>query len=512
LGSRLDRRIVLASCAALCAACGAPSGVEADAGPAVGAACAAPGLKDPDFATATDWTAVREAALAPGSVTFSAAAMCDSAGIIQTLPSSPLGCVRPLVLSFDVSVNDGDQVSFAAGVGGGWNLPVLFDAETIQLCLGANAFGDAPALFLGPGDNPGVCPAPPEGGPSLAIEHVLIAADVLGACPLPGTVPNGDFERGASGWTTKPGDGVAEVAPGLGERDSSAIHLATEHDCEQPSLSEAISLPTNAMLPNPALRVWSNGSANAVVSIRMGSLLPTFYTGATYLPGRGAPVTSNVCIPRWAQGTVQALEISYVSTRITETCADDLRDYVVDGLSFVSEPACAAGADLFDPGFEQVVTAAGVAPFWTLEHYDDQPNSDVALVTDGTSAHSGVVGARFRASTPCPRASISGSVTVPTSVGAAGPALKLWYETNTGTHGTLEVSMNAFVAPVDVPPAAAWTQATICLDPHLAGRPELLRFTLVNVDGGGTCADTFPEETVGLDDVELGTDPGCAAM
>jgi hypothetical protein len=72
--------------------------------------------------------------------------------------------------------------------------------------------------------------------------------------------------------------------------------------------------------------------------------------------------------------------------------------------------------------------------------------------------------------------------------------------------------MNAFATPVALPLAPTWTQATICVDPHLAGRPELLRVSLMNVNGGGTCANTFPEETVSLDDITLETDSTCPAM
>jgi hypothetical protein len=63
-----------------------------------------------------------------------------------------------------------------------------------------------------------------------------------------------------------------------------------------------------------------------------------------------------------------------------------------------------------------------------------------------------------------------------------------------------------------LPPADAWTQVSVCLDPRLASRPDLLSFALVSIDGGGTCAAAFPEETATVDDVELTTDPGCPAQ
>jgi hypothetical protein len=407
---------------------------------------------------------------------------------------------------------------FAVGVGGGWNLtPLALGRQTVNVCLGASAF-DAPTdLVLGPATNIQLCPPPDDGtaGPSVVVSHVSIAPDVQGACPLPGTVPNGDFEQGAHGWTIKPGgvDAVGEVAPGLGEGGSAAAHLAVAHSCNHPALSESISLPSAAMLPNPALRVWSNGSSNAVASIRLGSVVPGDSTGATFLPGRGAPVAANVCIPRWAQGTVQALQLALVSEHFTEDCVDDdARDFVFDGLSFVSEPACDLSKGVFDPGFEQLVTDPGVAPFWALERFDDTPESNVELVTDAGAAHTGAVSARFSSSSPCPHASLSGSVTVPAPVDGAGPALFFFFETNTSTRTSLSVTMNAFaLLPVQELLAPTWNRAKICLDPHLAGRPEILRFSVTDAEGG-ECANGFPEETVGLDDIVLGTDPGCPAM
>jgi hypothetical protein len=509
--------LVLASCAASIA--GGFGGACGGAGSQV--ACEDPALSDPFFSTDTTWTSVRGAALAPGAATFTAPTMCDHGGVVQTLPASRLACARPLVLSFDITLLDEDRTSFAAGVGGGWNLPVVpLGEETLKVCLGANAFGGSVDLFLGPGVDPWVCPPPATGGPSISLSRVSIDPDDAGACPAPGTVPDGDFELGAQGWAPKLGNGVVEVVPGGGENGSAALHLATTYLCQKPSISEAISLPSARMIPHPALRLWSKGSTNAALSVRVGSLITAFYTGATYLPGTGAARTSSLCIPRWAQGTVQPLELAFVPTLFTEECAaEDGRDFLVDGIGFESEPRC-ADADLFDPGFELAADAAGPAPAlatrlastWTLERYDDQPGSDVTIASGDPGAHSGKAFARFSASSPCPRASVSTSVTVPTPAGGAGPVLKLWYETNVGANDTLSVSLNELGAPTQLPLAPSWTQATFCLDPHLAGRPELLRVTLTNVSGGGNCADTFPAETVGLDDVELGTDPACPAL
>ena len=200
-----------------------------------------------------------------------------------------------------------------------------------------------------------------------------------------------------------------------------------------------------------------------------------------------------------------------VATEHTETCAEGrIRDFVLDNLAFVSDPACETDANVFDSGFEQAARPPGATP-WTLETYDDEPNATVALGNDANAAHTGNVAALFSVSTPCPHVSVSSNVTIPTRVGAAGAALKFWYRTGAVAHAGLDVSLSALLAPVSLPATATWTQVTACLDGRLAGRPDLLRFLAVSTDGGGLCANTFPNETFAIDDVELTSDASCPA-
>jgi hypothetical protein len=478
------------------------------------ASCFNPRVRDPDFATSTAWTTSGGATITPGSARFTTATLCDHGGIEQTLATPALTCSQALVMRMDLSLDHSDQLNFAVGVNGGWSSPLLLAGSyTTEICLGAGALGGAAHLLLGGGNNAVLCPPPEDDdeGPSLAIEHIAIDVDTTNACPPPGTVPNGDFEGDGQSWLLTPGGGTAEIVRGPGEARSFAAHLATDRLCEEPAITGEISLPTSAMLPNPALRVWSRGSSNAIASVRMGPLLPAFLTGSTYIAGTSLAGTANICIPRWAQGTVQPFELSFVATEFTETCADEkVRDFAFDDLDFVSDPACETDANVFDPGFERIATAPGTAPFWSIDRYDDEPDDDVALKVDAAFAHTGNVAALLTASTPCPHSSLSGGVTVPASVGTAGPALKFWYEAEANIHTGLGVSMSALLAPVSLPATSAWTQVTACLDPHLGGRPDLLRFGVVSTDGGGICADTFPAETFAIDDVELTTDASCS--
>jgi hypothetical protein len=517
VGPSIHRRVVLVSCASILGACGgARSAVDAGAGAdervEVAPACFVPAVRDPDFSTTATWSSAAGVALGPGA-TFSLPALCDHEVVTQTLLTPPLSCARPLVMTVNVALDDLDRVNFLFGFGGKW-YPQLFAGTPIwNICLGVSAFRGEQTLAFGGAINEGFCPAIPGATNSITIQHLSIAEDVQGVCPRPGIVANGDFEHGAAPWTLVPSGGVAEIAPGRGEGASVGARVATDHPCEQPSVRGVISLPSSAMLPNPALRIWSNGTQDAVASVRIGPRPPDYLLGATFLAARGAPATADVCIPRWAQGTAQQFELGFAPTEYAEQCPlPRAREIVFDGLSFVTDPACAAEANVFDPGFEQAAVPSSVASFWALQRYQDVPTSALELVVDPTVAHTGEVAARFQGSSPCPVVSLSGSVTMPEPEGARGPALKFWYDASGTSHLGLGVGLGGLSAPVALPATTGWTQLTACLDPRLATRPGLLTFSLISKNGGGTCTDTFPMETVLLDDVELTTDPSCPSL
>jgi hypothetical protein len=522
LGASNHTRVVLAACASILGACGGASSTidgaveasgETDAGGDGAAACFVPALRDPDFATTTAWSASDEITIAPGALTFSLAALCDHLVVSQEVQTPPLSCARPLVMTVNVALNDLDRVNFVFGFGGRWYEQLFAGTPIWNICLGTSAFDGTQTLAFGGAINQAFCPPVPGAMNSATIQHLSIAEDVQGACPVPGIVANGDFEHGAPPWTLLAGNGVAEIAPGRGEGGSAGARLATDHLCQQPSLRGLISLPSSAMVPNPALRIWSNGTSNATASVRMGPRPPDYLLGATYFPGHDGPAVANVCIPRWAQGTVQPLELALAPTAFAAQCAL-LRasELVFDGLSFVTEPGCAADANVFDPGFEQAAVPSSLAAFWAVQRYEDVPTSGVELVVDPTIAHAGKVAARFTGSTPCPVGSVSGSVTISSSEGAKGPALKFWYDASQTSHLRLDVALGALSAPVPLPVTTGWTQVTACLDPRLATHPDLLTFSLASAEGGGTCSNTFPMETVLLDDVELTSDASCPSL
>jgi hypothetical protein len=149
------------------------------------------------------------------------------------------------------------------------------------------------------------------------------------------------------------------------------------------------------------------------------------------------------------------------------------------------------------------------------------PYGYAQIVVDATLAHTGKGAALFSGYGPCDASSLVADVTIPTPVGAAGPALKLWYKTSdpkpkavvaahalSAAAGSFALLAGTF--GVELAAASAWTQETLCLDPRLAGRPDVL--SLTTTAGGGLCGTTYPStRTVAFDDVELTTDPGCPA-
>ncbi len=478
--------------------------------------CSPPTLRDPDLLRG-GWTATGSAALTTGAATFTTATMCDHGGVQQRFATTPVACAQPLVLTLGYALKDGDRLNFALGVEGGWNAPLLSfsgsGSRTSQICLGTRLFdGGAATLFLGAGPNPALCPAHGGEGLALVLQHVSIDVDAAGLCPTPGRVRNSDFEAGATGWTLINRGGEATIQVEAGAGGSFAAHLHTEHLCETPTILGAAALPTSTIVPHPALRFWMRGTDNAIASVRIGAPLPAVSTGVTTVVGTNAPVRTSVCVPRWAQGTVQPLELALVDGQYTQHCATaSVRDFAFDDFELVSEPAC-ADANVLDPGFEQAALAHAPASSWSVERYDDVPGSLVTMKVDPSFAHGGQVAVVLSTTTPCPRASVAADVTIATPVGDAGPAVVFWYKGGPGINTGLEVSLSALAGLVKLPAARpqTWTRARACLDPHLAGRPDLLRFSIVS-QAGGTCTDTFATEMFAIDDVELTTDEACPA-
>ena len=79
--------------------------------------------------------------------------------------------------------------------------------------------------------------------------------------------------------------------------------------------------------------------------------------------------------------------------------------------------------------------------------------------------------------------------------------MKLWYRAE--ANPTSWMSVNGTMLPDGV----GWTEATACLDPDRAGRPQGVD---VQIYGGSGSCSAIPAERRWIDDVLLTTDPACA--
>jgi hypothetical protein len=495
-------------------ACGVGGAVVGDRagggdGQASPARCAPLTIRDPGFMTSDAWTTTGSAQVTFGSAGFSNDTRCDFGGISQTVPAPAVSCAWPPVLDIQgtflpLALTQAGSISVR--VNGGWNFfQPSAGTTTTRICLGPRAFGGVADLFIGAGLPPYGCTIQQVDLSAAAFEltNVSVDADDRGACPPFATVRNGDFEAGATGWALVADAATAEIAPGVGDGGSFGARLAATHACSQPRLQGTASLPLATMVPNPALRVWSRGTPGAMMSLLIGGLPGQ----ETYLRSTGEARVETVCVPPWAQGTVQSLLFGFLDTN--GLCDEPLaREVVLDDLGFVSDPNCAGEPNLRDGGFEQAASASTTASSWLLRPNVQDTGGDVALHVDAGFAHTGQVAALLTAETPCSAAALEASVTVPTPTATAGPAVVLWYKTNALADAQIGLTLTSLLTTVPFPAASAWTRVSACLDPRQAGRPD--RLSIVVSGNGGECAtlDDVPD-TVAIDDVSLTTDPAC---
>lgn len=474
--------------------------------------CFIPQVEDPQFRSATAWTPSRGGAVACGEAHLDVEALCDRGSIAQTLATPPLACARPLILDVTTTILDNDHSfqSVAVQVGGGWRFFELpnHPGVTTAVCLGASAFGGPVDLSLAAGSPPGC--SPDSGSPTLVFDRVAIRPDDSGQCPAVGQVTNGDFERGASGWTFSGGvtESNAVVEDGVGRGATRGLWVHAPCGGSK-AASSSVSLPSAALVHNPALHVWLDGTPGASVTVRLGEQGPRF---EAILRGEGRAVERTICIPRWAQGTVQPITLWVQASGLVEAdgsnpACTQAADVAFDDLTVVSDPACPEGAPLFDPGFELSSLATSPVTPWTRSAAFTNPLSGSSeIVVDPAFSHAGTAAAALTADGLCSHSELAQIVTVPASVGSAGPALAFWYKTD-ASQTTAQVVSTALPSPFVLSAAGAWTRAKVCLDPRLAGWPSPLTFQLVSPGGG--CASHFSVETFAIDDIELTTDAAC---
>lgn len=477
------------------------------------------GPKDPSFEQSDAWQTFGGAEIIPsepgnlaaGAVVFQEDALCR-AGVRQSFVMPRYECAEQFILTSYVSTTCSGASFFckiakptiSARVNGGWKIKDLeefFHSESwepFSVCLGERAYGGS--LDLSFFVEQSSCKL----GLTLRLDDITITPDTTGQCPPIGQLLNGDFESGSASWTIyyNSNDGsIAEIGPGPGKDSSYGAHLAATGPCQHPSISNQISLPSARTLPNPALRVWNQGSQESILSVKFEN------QAIGYVVGTGAAKVTDFCLPRSAQGLVRLMTFNVnkpFSSSSATTCSDKLSlEFRFDDLQLVSNPDCPEDAYLFDPGFENISMNTSLGSTWELS--SAPPSTSAQLIVNAGEAHDGNVSMKLTTSNGCQYAEGRSYITVPEPQDDEGPAIKFWYRANNFSNSSAN-----FYPGGPLSQSTGWTQRTLCLDPQWAGRSELITFRIKG--SSGDCQVSFPAESMYVDDVEVTTDPGCPAL
>lgn len=424
----------------------------------------AAGAKDPGMAELK--TATCSAAAVKQSLEMPAAASAEPLAMelfargscqITLFGTIPIPCIRPISLR----IND-------RGVE---PIPLLMQDGSARMCLGESAFGGAIALELFPTS----CASSVK---SVALDHL----DVVPAaeCPMPGVVPNGDFE-GPGGWAAS-GAG-AEVAAGLGNNGSRGGRLHSVSRCDAPRLTGALSVRL-ADPEKPALTFTVKGTQNRRMRVYGNGYLIGMVTGTSVYE------KVSLCMPEHLKGMAGPLAFALEDDRPDGACGDpDDYEFVVDDLALENDAACDDPL-LVAGGFER----ADAARYWLA-------SEDGGLVSfrrnAPASANTGGGFATVRQTTCAKSTSVRATATLAgASAGAGGPAIEFFYKAGAATGITYSANGAA------LPPAADWTKSRVCFPARRGGFPASIELT---TSADEPCASGL----LSIDDVRSVRDPAC---
>jgi hypothetical protein len=439
--------------------------------------------------------------LDPGFGDFGHAPLCTpQSKIQQTFDMPTVAQAEPLELKVSAAIDCGDCVEelrqgsleqLAIAFGEGYvPTQLAYASQTFNvydICLGDRAFGPGVNLSFSSWQTGGAlfCSDPAS---DIYIDHASIEPSTT--CPAANTVLNGNFES-PGGWTA---DGMASVKPNIGVGGSTAGELDQATSTDYAALTGTMSPPFQS-IPQAALTFTYNGTNGLGMNVQIGS---RDAVDIALVTGTATFDTATICIPEWAKGVPVSLTFQAPYNYPTVTQASD---FVVDNVAFGTDARCPVVADIIDSGFERTDPGSG----WALnEDYSDY--GYVSYTTVSANVHGGARALQINMEGPCAGPSVQTTVTVPDSVGAAGPAVKFWYKTDPYANG---VYFTAFVGQSNVmlPAESAWTQQTMCLPPTQPGRGY--NFELYGSTDGGTCASTFAPVNGYFDDVTVTTDATC---
>jgi hypothetical protein len=462
---------------------------------------------DPEFKGSGAWTLAGGATIDPtapglddvGELVLDASAICANGGSARqsiTLPSFDVA--GPLALTHTVS----RECTAASGTCAGGTAAVRFRDGALVVpasntltkgvtCLGARAYDGTYDFIVGAGDKNDCAGAMP---PTLLLRVDRLSIGPESSCPNPGSVRDGNFDGNMNDWGLQLTNGTATIDAGIGVNGSQAGHLTTSQLCQAPKLRGMQSVPMGASV---ALSLLFKGTMGKPALVGEETNMARWAS----VTGSGTFDTPRVCVPEYAKGMALPLLLS------TETpqgsCATlDMRDFVFDDLTFVTEPSCPATTFVIDPGFERYAAVAQ----WNLGTDGSAGQATAAVVGDAMQAHGGTYALRLSTKQFCSSARANTTITVPPPTASAGPMLRFFYRApllgNATAYATVQNTQVKLAA------SAGWTQAHACLDPARAGQGEYLE---VVVGSSGICGKSFAEEFAAFDDFEVTTDASCPA-
>jgi hypothetical protein len=477
--------------------------------------------KDPGFQNtpAGAWTLEQGAVLNPtaggnielGDLEFSKSVLCTSRGRARqsiTMPAYADSGIFGLKIASngDCSGNGGLACTgpgAAIVINGGANLFPYNSLSAIATgCLGERAYGGTFDIVVRPSSRT-MC----SGATTLdfMVDHVDIEPMAM-TCPAPGTLPDGNFDATTNNWTTSTTAGnqpvVAEIQSGTGTSGTKAGHISTGDPCGQAMIQGLISPPLTS-LPNLALQLNYKGTSGQKATIELAG------TRIASLNGTGAYQAAKICLPEMSKGMTQTLLMGIVFPFGGNGvgCGGMIpHDFLFDDLQLVTDATCPATAWVPDGGFERTDPGA----MWDGIFFNNGVAAGVeSVAVDATAAnaHGGTHALKLVNNVGCGYADATFPISVPPSVGTAGPALTFYYKAPTLTSSNVTVTATNGTSGA-LPAAAGYTLATVCLDPTNAGQIVPVVITMTGNSTLG-CSQTYTAESIWFDDFSVGTSASC---
>lgn len=432
-----------------------------------------------------------------GVAEFDLAGVCGTAGIGQTIQMPPYSSAEPFVIEVGIEQR-GEEFNCKAR-------PMIRIGDTLQrfsyvasstppadqigtACLPTTGYGPnvGAVLLVDPNEQQMACSLGDVATcEPYAVDYIRIRTAMVGECPAPGTIVNGEF-AGATGWTLAASlNGAAGSSSGVTATGFTTVLTKT---CQSASATQEVMFPTDAALPNPALRFTGTSEPYEGIIVEVASMAL-----AQPIGNLGTPATTTVCIPPWLQGTTA--DLRFAVAHPGGTCSvDRVATYAVDDVAFVSEPACAGQLGGLLTDFEDgIANNRLVLPPQTL--FPSTTRYSWAVLMDGDSR---VWTMSDGGNSPL-TATLVAQIPVD-ETGVRGPAIRMRYRVSNGTQGG-RVVINP--STDDTGHAGTTSYATVqsCLNRDVGGQVVPVRFTFSRT--GVTAISHY------VDDIEIILADGC---